>query len=119
LDQGPGRLVEHLEQAAGMLAGLESGPPQRRYARSGFRPLYDLEQSPGHAQTDPFGLGDGGKLVSLVGSDLDRVFPSLLERLDFRPLRDDLLLLFVAAGLGRGAVHGVDDLFGLAVQRLP
>jgi len=57
--------------------------------------------------------------VLLVGSDLDRVFQPLLEGLDFRLLRDDLQLLLVDASLSRGAVHGVGDLFGLAVQRLP
>ena len=67
----------------------------------------------------PLGLGDGGELVLLVGGDLDRVFQPLLEGLDLGPLLGKLSLKLVESGLGRGAVHGVGDLFGLAVQRLP
>ena len=72
-DLGPGRLVEHLEQRAGLLAGLEGRPPQRRHARTASRPRHDPQQPPGHAQADPLGLGDGGELVLLVGGDLDGV----------------------------------------------
>jgi hypothetical protein len=57
--------------------------------------------------------------VLLVGGDLDGVFQPLLEGLDLGPLLDELLLEFVDAGLGRGAVDGVGDLLGLAVERLP
>ena len=117
-DLGPSRLVEHLEQAAGPLAGLESRPTQLRDAGSGSRSLHDPQEPPGHAQADPLGLGDGGKLVLLLGGDLDGVTQPFLEGLDLGPLYAELLLEFVNAGLGRGAVHGVGDLFGLAVERL-
>jgi hypothetical protein len=39
--------------------------------------------------------------------------------LDRGPLLDELLLEVVDPGLGRGTVHRVGDLLGLAVQRLP
>jgi len=91
-DQGPGRLIEHLEQAAGVLAGLQSRPPQGRDARSGLRPLHDLQQPPGHAQADPLGLGDGRELVLLVRGDLDGSFEPLLEGLDLGPLFGKLSL---------------------------
>jgi hypothetical protein len=58
-------------------------------------------------------------LVLLFGGDLDRVFQSLLEGLDLGLPPGELLPEFVDAGLGRGAVHGVGDPFGLALQRLP
>ena len=55
----------------------------------------------------------------LVGGDLDGVLQPLLEGLDLGPLLGELSLKLVDAGLGRGAVHGLDDLLGLAVERLP
>ena len=82
-------------------------------------PVHDPQQPPGHAQADPLGLGDGGELVLLVGGDLDGVFQPLLEGLDLGPLLGELPLKLVDPGLGRGAVHGVGDLLGLAVERLP
>src|SRR5512135_1308531 len=94
-DQGPGRLVEHLEQLSGALAGLQSRPPQRRYARRGFRPLHDPQQPPGRAQADPLGLSDGSELVLLVGGNLDRALQSILEGLDLGLPRGELLLEFV------------------------
>jgi hypothetical protein len=117
-DPGPGRLVEHREQGAGTLTGTESRPSRRRNARGGSRSLHDPEQSPGHAQADPLGLGEGGELVLLVDGDLDGVLESLPEGLDLGPLLDELLPEFVDAGLSRGAVHGESDLLGLAVERL-
>jgi hypothetical protein len=57
--------------------------------------------------------------VLRVGGDLDGVLRPLLEGLNLGPLPGELPLEFVDPGLGRGAVHGVGDLFGLAVQRLP
>ncbi len=82
-------------------------------------PVHDPQQPPGHAQADPLGLGDGGELVLLVGGDLDGVLQPLLEGLDLGLLLGELPLKLVDAGLGRGAVHGLDDLLGLAVERLP
>jgi hypothetical protein len=70
------------------------------------------------SQANPLGLGDGGKLVLLLGGDLYRAVQSLLEGFDLSLPLGELLLELVDAGLGRGAVHGTGDLFGLAVQRL-
>jgi len=118
LDPGAGRLVEDFEQAAGPLASLESRPPQGRDAGSGCRSLHDPQEPPGHAQAHPFGLGDGGELVLLVGGDLDGVTEPFLEGLNLGLPLGELLLQFVDAGLGRSAVHGESDLLGLAVERL-
>jgi hypothetical protein len=117
-DLGPGHLVEHLEQATGPLAGPEGGPPQRRDAGGRSRSLNDPQEPPGHAQADPLGLGDGSKLVPLVGGHLDGVFQPLLEGLDLGLPVGELLLEFVDAGPVGGAVHGVSDLPGLTVERL-
>jgi hypothetical protein len=57
--------------------------------------------------------------VLLVGGDLDGVSQPLLKGLDLGPLLGELSLKVVDAGLGRGTVHGVGDLLGLAVERLP
>jgi hypothetical protein len=54
-----------------------------------------------------------------VRSDLDGSPEPLLKGLDLGPLFAELPLQLVDPGLGRGAVHGDGDLFGLAVQRLP
>jgi len=65
------------------------------------------------------GLGNTGELVLFVPRDLDGVLQPLLEVLDMSLLPGELPLEFVDAGLGRGSVHGIDDLTGLAVKRLP
>ena len=119
LDPGPGDLVEDLDQGPGPPAGLEGRPPQRRHAGDRLRSGHDVQEPAGDAQADALGLGDGGELVLLVGSDLDRVFEPLLEDLDLGPLVGELPLKFVDPGPGRGAVDGIGDLFGLAVERLP
>jgi hypothetical protein len=118
LDLGPGRLVEHPEQAAGALAGLEGRPPQGRHAGDRLRPGHDPQEPAGHAQADPLGLGDDGELVLLLGGDLDGEFQPLLEGLDLGLPPGELLLEIVDAGLGRGAIHGEGDTLGLAVERL-
>ena len=107
------------EQGTGTLTGHQGRPPQGGHARSGFRPLHEPEQPPGHAQADSLGLGDGGELVRFVGGDLDGVLEPLLEGLDVSMQLGELSLKLVDPGLGRGAVHGVGDLLGLAVKRLP
>lgn len=119
LDRGPGLLVEHLEQLAGAFARLQGRPSQRRHARGGVRPRHDLQEAPGGTQTDPLGLGDSGELILFVGGDLHGVLQPLSEGLDLSVLLGELPLKVVDAGLGRGAVHGVDDLLGLAIERLP
>jgi hypothetical protein len=117
-DLGPGGLIEHPEQAPGVRAGLEGRPPQGRHARDRLRPGHDSQESPGHAQADALGLGDGGELILLIGGDLDGVLESLLKGLDLGLAAVELLLEFVDAGLGVGAVDGGGDLLGLAVERL-
>ena len=100
-----------------MLAGFEGRPPQGGDAGRGSRPLHDPQQPPSHAQANPLGLGDGGELALFVGSDLDGAFEPVLEGLDLGLPLGELLLELVNAGLRRGAIDGVGDLFGLAVQR--
>jgi hypothetical protein len=70
------------------------------------------------AEADALGLGNDGELALLLGGDLDGDLEPLLEGLDLGPLLGELLLEFVDAGPGSGAVHGVGDLSGLAVERL-
>lgn len=70
------------------------------------------------AEADALGLGNDGELALLLGGDLDGDSEPLLEGLDLGPLFGELLLEFVDAGPGCGAVHGVGDLSGLAVERL-
>jgi hypothetical protein len=118
LDPGAGRLVEHAEQEAGPLARLARAASQGRHARDGGRPRHDSQESPGHAQADPLGLGDGGELVLLVGSDLDGVFETLPESIDLGLPLGQLLLKLVDSAPGRGAVDGIGDLPGFAVERL-
>ena len=49
----------------------------------------------------------------LVEGDLDGVFEPLLEGPDLRLPLGELPLKFLDSGLRRGAVHGLNDLFGL------
>ena len=118
LDPGPGDLVEHLEQVAGLFAGFQGRASQGRPAGSGFRPGHDVQESPSHAQADPLGLGDGGELVLLLGRDLDGVPESLLEVIDLGLPLGQLLLKLVDLVLDRGAIDGIGDLLGLAIERL-
>jgi hypothetical protein len=55
----------------------------------------------------------------LVGGDFDRVRQSLLEDLDLSLLLGQFPRECVDSGLSRGTAHGIGDLFGLAVKRLP
>jgi hypothetical protein len=119
LDLGPGRLVEHPEQVASVLAGLERGSSPCGHARDGNRPRHDVQEPACDAEADPLGLGNDGELALLLGGDLDGVTEPFLEDADLGSVVGELVLEFVDAGLGRGTVHGVGDLLGLAVERLP
>jgi hypothetical protein len=57
--------------------------------------------------------------VVLLGGDLHGVLEPLLEGLDLGPVFGELSLELIEPGFGRGAVDGLDDLAGLAVERLP
>ena len=116
LDLGPGRLVEDLKQTAGVLSGLEGDASEGRHAGDAHRRHHDLQEPPGDAQANPLGLGDGGELAMRVGGDLDGVVEPLLEGLDLGPVLGEFESKLVDPGFGRGAV---DDLAGLAVERLP
>ena len=119
LDPGAGRLVEDFEQGAGMSSGRERRPAQRRHAGGRLRSGHDVQESSGDAEADPLGLGDGGELVLLVGSDLDGVFQPLFQGVDLGLPLGKVSLQIVDLGPRRGALQSLGDLFGLAVQRLP
>jgi hypothetical protein len=118
LDPGPGRLVENLEQRPGVAAGPEGRPPQGRHARDGLRSGHDAQEPTGDAEADPLGLGDGGEFLLLVAGDLHGVLQALAEGLDLGLLLGEMTPKLVNPGSGRGAVHGLDDLGGLAIKRL-
>ncbi len=119
MDPGPGRLIEDLEQAAGVLAGPEGRPSQGRHTRGGSHPRHDLQESPGHAEADPLGLGDDGELGLLLGGDLQGELQPLLEGLNLGVPLGELPVKPVDPGLDRNAIDGLDDLVGLAIERLP
>ena len=118
-DLGPCRLIEDLEQAAGILAGFEGRPSQRRHARAGCRPRDSLQESQGDAEADALGLGDDGELGLLLGGDLAGELQLLLEGLNFSAPLGELSVKPVDPGLDHDAVDGLDDLLGLAIERLP
>ena len=101
-----------------MLSGLVGGASQGCHAGWGLRSGHDAQEPAGDAQADPLGLGDGGELVLLLAGDLDGVPEPRSKGLVLRLLSVELLLEFVDAGPGWGAVHGFDDILGLAVERL-
>ncbi len=117
-DPGPGRLVEDPEQGAGPPAGLAGRPPQRRDAGDGLRSGHDVQEPAGDAEADPLRLGDGSELVLLVGSDLDGSPQPRAEGPILGLLVGEAAPQFLDAGFGRDAVHGLDDLLGLTVERL-
>jgi hypothetical protein len=119
VDLGPRRLIEDLEQAAGGLARLEGRPPQGCHARGGPGPRHDLQESPGHAQADSLGLGDDGELGLLLGGDLGGEFQLLLEGLNFGVPLGEFSVKTVDPGLDPNAIDCLNDLLGLAIERLP
>ena len=118
-DVGPCHLIKDLEQAAGVLAGLEGGTPEGRHAGDGLGPGHDPQESPGDAEADPLGLGDDGELGLLLGGDLEGELQPILEGLDFGMPLGEFSTKAVDSGLGRDAIDGLDDLLGLAIERLP
>ncbi len=54
-----------------------------------------------------------------VGGDLDGVLQPLFEGFNLGLPLGELPLKVFDLGLRRGAVHGLGDLFGLAIKRLP
>jgi hypothetical protein len=118
-DLEPCHLIEDLEQAAGVLAGLEGGTPEGRHAGDGLGPGHDPQESPGHAQANPLGLGDDGELGLLLGGDLEGELQPLLEGLDFGTSLGEFSTKAVDPGLDRDAIDSLDDLLGLAIERLP
>jgi hypothetical protein len=118
LDTGPGRLVEDPEQEAGVPAGLRGRPPQRRHARDGLRPGRDVQESAGDAEADPLGLGHGGELILLPAGDLHGPLQTPAKGPILGLVVGDLSPEVVNPSLGRGPADGLDDLPGLAVERL-
>jgi hypothetical protein len=117
-DPGPGRLVEDLEQGPGVLAGLQSRPTQRRHARDGLRSGHDVQESAGDAEADPLGLGDGGELLLLVAGDLHGSLQAPTKGSILGLPVGELSPEVVDPSFGRCAVDRIDDLLGLAVERL-
>jgi hypothetical protein len=77
-----------------------------------------VQEAAGDAEADPLSLGEGGEFLLLVAGDLHGVLESPLKGLDLGLAAGELLLEFVDASPGGGAVDGLDDLLGLAVERL-
>jgi hypothetical protein len=78
-----------------------------------------LQESPGHAEADALGLGDDGELGLLLGGDLAGELQPLPEGLNFSVSLGELSVKPVDPGLDRNAIDGLDDLPGLAIERLP
>jgi hypothetical protein len=119
LDLGPGRPVEHPEQAAGVLAGLESRPSQGRHAGDRLRPGHDEQEPAGDTQADSLGLGDGGEFVLLLAGDLDGLLQPQAEGPILGLPVGQASPQFLDPGLGGAAADGLDDLLCLAIERLP
>ncbi len=117
-DPGPRRPVEDPEQNASVLSGLEGGASQRRHTRDGLGSGHDAQEPLCDAQADALGLGDSGEFVLLVASDLDGVLQPRAEGPILGLLVGQSSPQVIDAGFGRGAVDGLDDLLGLAVERL-
>ena len=118
LDPGPGRLVDHLEQGPGLLAGLVGRPPQRCHAGDGRRSDDDVQEAAGDGEADPLGLGDGSELVLHVAGDLHGPPQASAKGLILGVPVGELSPEVVDRGFGRGAFDGLHDLLGLAVERL-
>ena len=117
-DARTSRLVEDFQQPAGVPPCRGAGAPQRRHA-SRPRRQEGLEEAAGDREADPLGLGHAGHFGLLLRGDLDGTPQALLKLVHLASELSDLLLQFGDPGLGRGAVDRVDDLRGLAIERLP
>jgi hypothetical protein len=78
-----------------------------------------LQESPGHAKADSLGLGDDGELGLLLGGDLGGEFQLLLEGLNFGVPLGEFSVKTVDPGLDPNAIDCLNDLLGLAIERLP
>jgi hypothetical protein len=99
-------------------AGLLRGASQRRHARGRLRSGDDIEESAGNAEADPLGLGDGGELLLLVASDLHGPLQAAAKGLIFGLAVSELSPEVVDASHDGRALDGLDDLCGLAIERL-
>jgi hypothetical protein len=118
LDPRSGCLVEDPEQGPGVLTSLVGRPSQGRHARNRHRSGHDLQEPLGDAETDPFGLGDGGELVLLVAGDLHGVLQTSAKGPILGVAFGKLSPEVVDPCFGRRAVNSLDDLLGLTVERL-
>jgi len=115
---GPGRLVEDREEGTGLLAGLEGGASQCRHAGDRHRSGHDEQEPAGDAEADPLGLGDGGELILLVSGDLDGSLQAAAKEPILGLAVGELLPEVFDPSFGRRAIDGLDDLLGLAIERL-
>ena len=77
-----------------------------------------MQEPAGDGEAHPLGLGDGGKLILLVAGDLHGPLQPRAKRPILGLLVGQASLQPLDAGSGDGAVGGLDDLLGLAVERL-
>jgi hypothetical protein len=117
-DPGPGRLVEDRQEGPGLLASLEGGASQRRHAGDRLGSGHHVEESAGDGEADPLGLGDGGELLLLVTCDLHGPLQAAAKGLILDLAVGELSPEVVDPSLGGRAVDGLDDLLGLAIERL-
>jgi hypothetical protein len=115
---GPGRLVEDRQQGPGPPAGLEGGASRGRHARDRSRSGHDEQEPSGDAEADPLGLGDGGELILHVSGDLDGSLQAVAKGPILGLAVGELSPEVVDPSFGRRAIDGLDDLLGLAIERL-
>ena len=115
---GPGRFVEDRREGPGLLAGLEGGASRCRHAGDQLRSGHDEQEPTGDAKADPLGLGDGGELILHVASDLHGPLQAAAKRPILGVAVGELLPEAVEPSFGRRAIEGLDDLLGLAIERL-
>jgi len=115
---GPGRLVEDREEGPGLLAGLERGAAQCRPAQGRLGSGYDEQEPAGDGEADPLGLGDGGELILHVSGDLDGSLQAAAKGPILGLAVGELLSEVFDPSFGRRAIDGLDDLLGLAIERL-
>jgi hypothetical protein len=101
-----------------VLAGLQRRPPQCRHAWDGLRSGHDLQESASDAEADPLRLCNGDELLLPVAGDLDGPLQAAAKGPILGLPVGELSPEVVDPGFGRRAIDGLDDLLGLAVERL-
>jgi hypothetical protein len=128
MDALAAEVIEHFQQSGGAYGGRacqaaqpgDTGPAQAvvRFVGQGLG-QQRAQEAAGDGQADALGLGDARELGQRVGIDAYGLLQLAAQRSDLGTEAIDLVPEILELPLGRGALDGLEDFRGVAVERLP